>query len=135
MLLNKNIFRTFVIIILIFHVTRNIFPLDLRELNGYNWLNWSDDRKVGFVQGALVEGFTLTQLGLEYDIILDIDKFLSFRIDSVTIDLEIVNEITMFYQSTQRFEYPLYVVIHIRNSWKNQIVFPPWEEFQLRGWK
>lgn len=123
--MNKKII---LIILLLCIVIFSSFPLDLRTLNGTNWFSWSPIRQVGYVQGALCEGFRITQMAILSNIIYDVNVLLKFRIDSDIIDIEICNEISSFYQVTERYDYPIYIVIYIRNSWKSIEYFPPWSE-------
>ncbi len=109
------------------------YPLDLRDLNGVNWLNWSFDRRIGLVQGALMEGFTLSSRGYEDGIISDINRFLSYRLEFEVPDVDIMEEITLFYINTGRLDYPIYVVLHIRNIWRFRSNLPEWKYFS--GWR
>ena len=116
------------IIILLLLITFTSFSLDLRTLDGRNWFSWSYDRRIGYVQGALCEGFRITEMAILSYIVTDVKKLLSLRIDSETMDIEILNEISIFYYKTNMIDYPIYIVIYIRNSWKGQDYFPSWRE-------
>ncbi len=116
------------VIILLLLITLSSFSLDLRILNGGNWFSWSYDRKIGFVQGAICEGFKIVEMALLSNLVYNPSKLIDLRIDSDTIDREILNEISIFYNRTGKLDYPIYVVIYIRNIWKYQNYFPPWSE-------
>ena len=111
----------------------SLFSLDLRDLNGVNWLSWSFNRRIGLVQGALMEGFTLSSRGYEDGIISDINRFLSYRLEFDVPDVDIMEEITLFYINTGRLDYPIYVVLHIRNIWRFRSNLPEWKYFS--GWR
>lgn len=67
-------------------------------------------------------------MALLSNLVYNPSKLIDLRIDSDTIDREILNEISIFYNRTGKLDYPIYVVIYIRNIWKYQNYFPPWSE-------
>jgi hypothetical protein len=113
---------------MLFTLPTSVFSYDLREINGEEFLNFNYYIQLSFVQGYMLGSYTVLQR-LAYDYGLDLE-LMSLHGDT---DETILKEICEFYLNTQRYEYPVYVVIYIRNAWKYKDI-PPWDE--VKGdWK
>jgi hypothetical protein len=98
----------------------------LTSYNGHDWQLWNDTTKLTFIQGFMLGSYIVVkavheQLGQDF----------SAFYFSGELDQDILEEIGRWYQRTERYDYPIYFVIYIRNRTGE---FPPWQDYQELGW-
>ncbi len=92
----------------------------LLEINGNDWMIWTQEQKIGYVQGALAESYMMAESMLRLGYIPNHEVLYPIRIVG-TSSLKIVSEITAYYRNTEEYECPLFIAIHIRNVWKSAV--------------
>ena len=99
------------------------FSYDLTTLDGYWWKTLTIQEALSFAQGFLLGQHLMGELLIEYGIIdtqEEYKEYIRLHLHNVT-DIQLVQEITEYYMSTEDYSKPIVVVIYIRNLWKGKV--------------
>ena len=107
------------------------FSLDLSKLDGHDWISFSYEAKIYFLTGYVVGAYATQDMLLSLGFLTETEylEIRDFLLNNKKTG-EILEEIDNFYSITSCYDYPIYIVVYIRNIWKKDITLIPWKELK-----